>query len=165
VTGPAEEPTREQPAVTPTVSTDPPSRWRRHWSVIPSHLGRARTSTLVLAVLFLAIGALYLNVRPAPPGTPAGDTGVQQPVDPPTQAPPTTAPATTSTAPTTTAETSPSTTAPTGPTTTETSGSPTEPTSESSTPSTPSTPAPTSQPSLPMTGNTLATTNSAPPSS
>jgi hypothetical protein len=62
------EPTAEQPSVAPTVSTAPAhSRWRV--SKLPSHLGRARTSTLVLVVLFLAIGALYLNIRPPTPGT------------------------------------------------------------------------------------------------
>jgi hypothetical protein len=62
------EPTAEQPAVSPSVSTDPArSRW--HFSRIPSHLGRARTSTVVLAILFLAIGTLYLNIRPETPVT------------------------------------------------------------------------------------------------
>jgi hypothetical protein len=57
------EPTREQPSVTPTVTTAPArSRW--HMSRIPPHLGPARTSTVVLAALFLAIGTLYLNIRP-----------------------------------------------------------------------------------------------------
>jgi hypothetical protein len=81
------EPTAEQPAVTPTVTTAPArSRWRV--SKLPSHLGRARTSTLVLAVLFLAIGTLYLNIRPETPGTTTtSDTGTVQP------APITTAPA------------------------------------------------------------------------
>jgi len=58
-----ERPTAEQPVVSPSVSADPaPGRW--HLSRIPSHVGPARTSTLVLALLFLAIGALYLNIRP-----------------------------------------------------------------------------------------------------
>ena len=38
----------------------------------PRRLGRARTSTVVLAVLFLAIGTLWINVRPTP-DAPAGD--------------------------------------------------------------------------------------------
>jgi hypothetical protein len=62
------EPTAEQPAVSPSVSADP-ARGRWHFSRIPSHLGRARTSTVVLAILFLAIGTLYLNIRPVTPVT------------------------------------------------------------------------------------------------
>ncbi len=55
------EPTQEQPQVTATVSPAPPPKSR--WDAIPHHLGRARTSTVVLSVLFLAIGALWLNIR------------------------------------------------------------------------------------------------------
>jgi hypothetical protein len=91
-----DDPTREQPAVEPTVSTEPaPGRPRGWWSAIPRHLGRARTSTLVLAVLFLAIGTLYLYVKPDPVASrePAGgDSGVTEPADPggepTTEAPP-----------------------------------------------------------------------------
>ena len=81
------EPTREQPKVEPTLSTAPSaSRWR--WSNIPSHVGPARTSTLALAVLWVAIFVLYLNVRPPVTPVPAG-TGTEQPAVPPapTQAP------------------------------------------------------------------------------
>ena len=56
------EPTAEQPQVTATVSPATPPRSR--WGAIPDHLGRARTSTVVLSLLFLAIGALWVNVRP-----------------------------------------------------------------------------------------------------
>ena len=76
-----ERTTAEQPVVTPSVSTAP-ARGRWHVSRIPAHLGRARTSTVVLSVLFLAIGTLYLNIRPDVPGTttPAtSDTGTEQP--------------------------------------------------------------------------------------
>jgi hypothetical protein len=93
----------------PADSTAPPhSRWR----ALPSHLGRARTSTLVLSALFLTIGALYLNVRPdvVAPTTPAGGGSVvEEPLAPRTTAP--TAPMTTVPAPPTT--TAPTTTAPT----------------------------------------------------
>jgi hypothetical protein len=57
-------PTAEQPQVTATVS--PPTPQRTRWGAIPRHLGRARTSTVVLSLLFLAIGALWLNIRPLP---------------------------------------------------------------------------------------------------
>jgi hypothetical protein len=113
---PKHRPTDEQPAVTPTVSTDPArSRW--HWSAVPSHLGRARTSTVVLSLLFLGIGALYLYIRPdtvAP--TTAGTTGgVVQTTPTPTRAAPTTTAPRTTAAPTTTADrsTAPTTAAPT----------------------------------------------------
>jgi hypothetical protein len=93
------EPGGEQPQE-PTVSTEPPGTRRRR---IPPHLGPARTSTVVLAVLWLALGVLYLNVRPetvetAPAG---GGTSVET-----TQPPRTTTAPSTSTAPEpTTAET------------------------------------------------------------
>jgi outer membrane biosynthesis protein TonB len=111
--------TAEQPVVAPSVSADPGrGPWRL--SRIPSHLGRARTSTLVLGLLFLAIGALYLNIRPDPPATaqtPTSDTGIVQPAPPPTEEPtpapePTPTPTeepteTTDDVPTTTAEPTP----------------------------------------------------------
>jgi cytoskeletal protein RodZ len=112
----------------PSVSTAPAhSRWR----AIPTHLGRARTSTLVLSVLFVAIGGLYLNVRPETVATtPAGGgSSVQQPA--------TTTVAPTTTAPTTTEPTEPTSEEPTSeePTTTETTGprSPSETTTRSPT--------------------------------
>ena len=86
-----EEP--QEPAPEPTVSTAPPPRRR-----IPSHLGPARTSTVVLAVLWLALGTLYLNVRPPTPA-PAGSAGPSVEATDPGRA--TTAPATTSAPPTT----------------------------------------------------------------
>ena len=112
----SEDATGEQPVVEPTVSTaPPPAQPRRWWSAIPRHLGRARTSTLVLGLLFLAIGALYLNVRPDPEGTTiVVDTGVTTPAPTTDGSPTTTPPATTTPAPTTTTE----------PTTTEESTSP-----------------------------------------
>ena len=130
------EPTAEQPQVTATVSPAAPQRSR--WGAIPRHLGRARTSTVVLSLLFLGIGALWLNVRPAE-NPPAGTAGVEQPVAPappvvPTTSVPTTEPVpTTAPEPTTTSET-PTTSSPEIPTSTETSpGFPTT-TSETPTP-------------------------------
>ena len=102
------DPTREQPAVQPTVTTEPapgtPHRW---WSAIPRHLGRARTSTVVLVLLFLATGVLYLYVKPeeTAASTPTGgDPAVNQPA---TTTPPATTPppaTTTQPAPTTTVD-------------------------------------------------------------
>jgi hypothetical protein len=69
-------------------------------SRIPDHLGRARTSTVVLAVLFLAIFALYLNIRPDPTGTTTAGTGGSVPAG--TSAPAREVPATTTPAPATT---------------------------------------------------------------
>jgi hypothetical protein len=133
------EPTQEQPAVTPTVSTAPErSRW--HVSRIPGHLGRARTSTVVLVVLFLAIGALYLNIRPETTGTVTTGTGNQAPVS--TTAPAREPTATTTAAPETTTD-QPTTTAGT-----TTSGVPTDTT----------TPAQTTEPGLPTTSSSAIPT-------
>ena len=100
-------PQEEQPATrapgTPTVSTAPPrSRWRL--GTVPSHVGPARTSTLVLAVLFVLVAALWIGVRPDPVQVaPTGGTGTVPVQQQPTTRAPTTAPRTTTTAPTTTA--------------------------------------------------------------
>ncbi len=52
--------TAEQPAA--TTEAPPAARfWRQK---VPARIGRARTSTVVLSVLFLASSALYLGVRP-----------------------------------------------------------------------------------------------------
>ncbi|MCW2698225.1 MAG: putative polymerase sigma factor [Modestobacter sp.] len=52
--------TADQPA--PTTDAPPPvSFWRQK---VPAHIGRARTSTIVLGVLFVALFALYLGIRP-----------------------------------------------------------------------------------------------------
>ena len=71
-------PTAEQPQVTATVSPAGPPRTR--WGAIPRHLGRARTATVVLSLLVLAVGTLWINIRPDPDRVPAG-TGsvVEQP--------------------------------------------------------------------------------------
>ena len=116
MTGP--EGTREQPPVDPSVTTAPaPGRPHSWWSTIPAHLGRARTSTVVLALLFLAVGALYLTVRPDPVGTTTtGNTSVTTPAPQtgggggsPTSEPTTAAPTapTTTNAPTTTESSQP----------------------------------------------------------
>jgi hypothetical protein len=126
--------TTPEPTATPQVTRSP---W--HISRIPGHLGRARTSTVVLSVLFVAIFALYLYVKPETPATATG--GVQEPAS-------TTAPARTTAAPTTTpeqtSEQQPTTTQ--APTTTAASTDTTTPTppSDSSVPTTtPSLPTPT----------------------
>ena len=80
------EPTREL-----SVSTAPPPAPRRWWTAVPHHLGRARTSTVVLALLFVGLYVLYLYVRPPdPPAGPTSGSTVQTPV---TSAPATTGPA------------------------------------------------------------------------
>ena len=119
-----EHATRELPTTgRPAVRSAPPSRLRRLWAAVPHHLGRARTSTVVLTILFLAVGTLYLYVRPPVTGVgtiqdPAGSTqpapATEEPAEPtesavptePTETAETTEPTTTttprSTAPTTT---------------------------------------------------------------
>jgi hypothetical protein len=93
------EPTQEQPEVTPAVTTQPAGSG---WSRIPDHLGRARTSTVVLTVLFVAVFVLYLYIRPETPGTvPAGTTSNPAPVSTTAPAPKTSA-TSTSVAPETT---------------------------------------------------------------
>jgi hypothetical protein len=104
------EPTAEQPQVTATVSPAVPPRSR--WGTIPSHLGRARTSTVVLSVLFLACLVLWVNIRPATPGTATTGEGsvVEQPVVPVPVVPvPTTSAPTPEPAPTTAPERTPTT--------------------------------------------------------
>jgi cytoskeletal protein RodZ len=99
-----------------SVSTAPPAAPRRWWSAVPHHLGRARTSTVVLVLLFVGLYTLYLYVRPPEPaGTvPATDSTVQTPVAPAPVLPTETAEPTT-TAPTTTPRTTaPPTTTPPG---------------------------------------------------
>ena len=81
------EPIKEQPAVTPEVTTAPAGS---PWSRIPDHLGRARTSTVVLSVLFLAIGTLYLNIRPETTGAATTGTSNEAPAQTTTPLPTTT---------------------------------------------------------------------------
>jgi hypothetical protein len=156
VSGPDDDRTVEQPAVEqPSVRTAPaPSRIQRWWASVPSHVGPARTSTVVLAVLFLALGSLYLTVRPEPvpvvavqTTTPAGTTA--RTTVPATSAPTTTTTSETS-APTTSTTTAPtSEPTPESPSETATTETPTdtvEPTTEVPTtePTTTEPPAPTS---------------------
>ncbi|RBY76586.1 hypothetical protein DQ239_13670 [Blastococcus sp. TF02-09] len=154
---PGNEPPAEQVA-TPTVSTAPTggtaeaphtSWW--HWKRLPDHLGRARTSTVILSVLFLAVFTLYLNVRPEDgltDTTPAGgSSGVQTPTNPVIPTDPTT------TSPEPTEEPTP-TTEPEETEETEESGTPSEETDTPTTSSTPSTssssaPETTTEPSVP----------------
>jgi hypothetical protein len=138
------DPTQQQPAVAPTVSTAPArSRWRV--SKLPPHIGPARTSTVILVVLFLTIGALYLYIRPET--TVATETGTQQPAS-------TTAPA---------APTPAETTAPAPETTTDSEAPPTTDTTES----TPSEPADTTtdvpEPEEEPTDTGVLTTTPPPP--
>lgn len=142
---PPEDRATDRPEVT-TVPAEPP-RQRR----LPAHLGRARTSTVVLSVLFLAIGALWLNVRPDPVATtPAGGgSDVQQSTTPEAPAPTTEAPATTEPVQPTESEPTPSEPAPSEPTTTD-APEPTSPTGTSGVPTSPrTTVAPTVPPSPP----------------
>ncbi len=137
------EPTVSTAPTSGTTSAPPASRWW-HWHALPDHLGRARTSTVILSVLFLAVFTLYLNVRPdvQPTGTtPArGGSDVEAPVVPgvPTEPEPTTEPAPT-TAPDDVEEgtESPSTTPSTSPSTSPSSTAPSEPTRETSSPAEP----------------------------
>jgi cytoskeletal protein RodZ len=136
MTTPHEEQPQTEVAATPSVTTAPPrARWR--FANVPSRLGRARTSTVVLAVLFVAVFVLWVYVRPETVATPAGTTNdVNGPV----------APATTSSAPPTTTSEAPATTDPTttapSETTTE-SSTPTDETTTGATTTTPGTSSPT----------------------
>ncbi|TQN40943.1 hypothetical protein FHU33_0295 [Blastococcus colisei] len=88
---PDRQPTLQQPEVAADASTARPrSPW--HPSRIPSHLGRARTSTVVLSLLFLAIGTLWLQIRPDPDRPSTAGTGTEQPAVETTPAPETTPP-------------------------------------------------------------------------
>jgi hypothetical protein len=136
-------PTAEQPQVTATVSPAVPPRSR--WGAIPRHLGRARTSTVVLSVLFLGIGALWLNIRPDAVD-PAGGSSTVQPVVPapatPTPTPtPEPVPTTTEPEPTTASEV---------PTTAPSTDVPTSPETSTRFPTTTT----TSEPSVPVPGTT-----------
>jgi hypothetical protein len=67
--------------------------------------GRLRTSTLLLSVLFVAVLALYIEVRPPPAGTVSSSDGSR-----PAQAPRPTGSVPTTTSPTSTATSAPETT-------------------------------------------------------
>ena len=63
MTAPDQEPSVSTAPAEGSGSTAAPGRARR----LPSHVGPARTSTVLLAVAFLAIGMLYLFVKPPEP--------------------------------------------------------------------------------------------------
>lgn len=164
---PGNEPPAEQVA-TPTVSTaptsgtaDPPHASWWHWDALPHHLGRARTSTVILAVLFLAVFALYLNVRPDETGTrtTGGGSDVEAPANPLVPTEPTTDPEPTEEpSPTTEPEetgtpSEESETPTTGSTPSTSSPGTTEPTTE------PSDPTETSEPTSPTDGTTGPSTS------
>jgi cytoskeletal protein RodZ len=115
---------------TPRVTTAPP-RARRRFGGVPARLGRARTSTVVIAVVWLLVALLWLDVRP-----PSARIAPTSGTDGAGQTATTTAPARTgsnppeSTAPTSSASrTSAAPSAPsTGPTTTAPGGVGTTPT-------------------------------------
>jgi hypothetical protein len=141
----SEEPTvSTAPAAAPGSPADSASPLPRHgwWAAIPRRLGRARTSTVVLAVLFVAVFALWLNVKPPAPGAPAPEeTAVTEPTQPTGTTEPTqTEPSEPTEEPATTTQQPEPTTRPTSPTPTEPSApSPTTTTAPETT-----APAPTS---------------------
>jgi hypothetical protein len=97
MTTPSEEQPPAPTTTAPTVSTAPPrSRWG--WPRVPAHVGPARTSTVIIAVLFAGVFALWLVVRPetATVAT-TGSTGGAQPTQVQQTPPRTTTPAPTST--------------------------------------------------------------------
>ena len=97
----------------PEISTAPPGGPRRWWSRVPHHLGRARTSTVVLVVLFVAVFTLYQYVRPEGDGAGIVTTGEDTPAEQSAPAEP--APSADPTAePTETAEPTPTPTEPGG---------------------------------------------------
>ena len=55
--------TAQQPPPTIGAPAPPAHFWRQR---VPAHIGRARTSTLVLGLLFVVFATLYVVVRPAP---------------------------------------------------------------------------------------------------
>jgi hypothetical protein len=91
--------------------------------------GRLRTSTVALSVLFVAVLALYLQVRPLPAGS-SSSAGGSAPVDPRSQ--PTTSVAAT-TSPTPTETSNPETTSPPASTTSTTRAGTTRSTAPAST--------------------------------
>lgn len=149
---PAEErPAPAQASTGPTVTTAPPPRAGRRWSRLPTHVGPARTSTIVLAVLFVGIFVLWLYVRPpaaATAGSTGGNPGTGQQVQQPAPTSTATPTPTETTTPTTSADSSS-----TGPSATTTSGrtATTTPTGTKGAPTAPSGGS-TSAPSLPTSG-------------
>ncbi|HET6394220.1 MAG TPA: hypothetical protein VFG13_15440 [Blastococcus sp.] len=144
----ADTPAADQQMERPSVSTAPARSGP--FSRIPAHLGRARTSTVVLGLLFVAIFALYLTIKPADPGTastPTTETGTEQPAPATEPAPTTTAPGTPA-EPTTPAPETSSPTAVPEPTTDEPTTGTTLP-EETAAPTVPTVPAPTTRAGTP----------------
>lgn len=155
---------RQPTTPVPQLTTEPVARRARIWPrKVPARIGRARTSTVVLAVLFLGLFVLWIGVRPANtdgvPATPASSTtGVEQP------APTTEPPATTSEpAPTSTAEET--TTTPRTTTSRPTTTAPTTTTDEDEPTSTPTTTAPERTTAAPSTTRPAPTTTAPAPTS
>ncbi len=161
---------------TPTVSTAPTSGTAEprhtswwHWDALPHHLGRARTSTVILSVLFVGIFTLYLNVRPdvtTDPTPAGGGSDVQVPANPLVPTAPTSPEPSEEPAPTTDPEETETPSEDTGtPTTGSTTSSPdsgtTEPTTDPT--SEPSDPTETSEPASPTGGTTAPSTSSPSP--
>jgi len=106
---PDEQPTTvipQQTAEQPAVTTSPPADRTRVWQrKLPAHLGRARTSTVVIGALFLLLGGVN-TVLPTDPYVPVTTSDGQvvnvrqsQLTGTPTTTPSTPAPASTSAAP------------------------------------------------------------------
>jgi cytoskeletal protein RodZ len=142
-------PQAEQQMERPTVSTAPARSGP--FSRIPAHLGRARTSTVVLGLLFVGIFALYLTIKPADPATTSTttttETGTEQQAPATTPAPTTTAPETPAEPTTPDPETSSPSTVP-EPTTDEPTTGTTLP-EETAEPTLPTVPAPTTRAGTP----------------
>jgi cytoskeletal protein RodZ len=131
----------------PSGTAGTPGRGSRWLKALPRHVGRARTSTVVLAVLFLAIGTLYLNVHPTATGTTTPAVVQPRPASHPTTS------RTRSTATPTT-----SSAVPTSSSSAPTSSTPSSQPTTSAPAATPSSPAPatSSTPTLPTVGSATA---------
>ncbi len=121
---------------------------------LPAHIGPARTSTVLLAIAFVAIGVLYMFVKPpAEARTPGAGTESPAITAPPVV--PTTAAPAEPAAPTTEQPTQePETTAPTSEAEPTPTGEPADPTAETTEPSVPedtTAPAPGTSAPLPTT--------------
>jgi len=111
-------PPAQAPAEQPTVTTAPATRRARVWRHVPSRLGRARTSTVVIGCLFVLLFGVYSTVKPAQGyqtfTDPTSGVTYRVPIEDVSPAPATTAPATTAGTPPSTSvpDPRPSTTAP-----------------------------------------------------
>ncbi|WP_448615155.1 hypothetical protein [Modestobacter sp. URMC 112] len=156
MTGPSGPPTRALPAAAPPPPSSEPSSsapapasfWRQR---VPARIGRARTSTVVLGVLFVVLATLYVLVRPDVEYTTVTTETGQTVRVPVSQLGPTTEPAEPAT---------PTTEAPveTGPSAVPTTTDPAEPTTSRDTAPAPTTAEEETEP----TGTTRETTSEAP---